>query len=289
MMRTKGNNKTTIGKIKYTNAWPIFYYFDPDTLSAPVDMITEVPSLLNQGMNDGSIEIGALSSFAYGLLSKKLLLLPNLSVSADGPVQSILLFSRQPIENVINGTIAVTNTSATSVNLLKILMSKALNGKPTYLTLEPDLTTMLDVADAALLIGDNAIKASWEDHGLYVTDLGEWWKEWTGYSMSFAVWAVHRDAAENKPEIIREIVQAWQVSKRRSLSDLLPIVYEAMASFGGTQDYWQQYFDNLCYEYGETQQQGLELYFRYAHELGLIQHEVHMEMWEENTRIRVKE
>lgn len=288
-MHVKGNNKTIIGKIKYTNAWPIFYYFDPDSLSEPVDMITEVPSFLNQGMNDGSIEVGALSSFAYGLLSNKLLLLPNLSVSADGPVQSILLFSRKPIEELINSTIAVTNTSATSVNLLKILMKKALHGNPTYLTLEPDLTTMLEVADAALLIGDNAIKASWEDHGLYVTDLSEWWKQWTGYSMTFAVWAVHQDAAENKPEIIQEIVQAWQASKSRSLSDLAPIVDDAMTAFGGTQEYWYQYFQNLCYDYGERQNQGLELYFRYAYELGLIQHEVHMDMWEENTRIRVKE
>ncbi|OAB44279.1 menaquinone biosynthesis protein [Paenibacillus glacialis] len=288
-MGAYGNNKTIIGKIKYTNAWPIFYYFDPDALCEPTEMITAVPSLLNKGMNDGSIDIGALSSFAYGLSSNKLLLLPNLSVSADGPVQSILLFSRQPIESLIRGTIAVTNTSATSINLLKILMNKALDGNPTYIALEPDLKTMMEVADAALLIGDNAIKASWEDHGLYVTDLSEWWKEWTGYSMTFAVWAVHRDAVENKPEIIQEIVQALQASKRHSLSDLTPIVNEAMTTFGGTQDYWKRYFENLCYDYGESQSQGLELYLRYAHELGLIQHEVRMEMWEENTRIRVKE
>ncbi len=289
MMGAHGNNKTIIGKIKYTNAWPIFYYFNPDSLCEPAEMITAVPSFLNKGMNDGSIDIGALSSFAYGLSSDKLLLLPNLSVSADGPVRSILLFSRQPLESIINGTIAVTNTSATSINLLKILMNKALNGNPTYLALEPDLKTMLEVADAALLIGDNAIKASWEDHGLYVTDLSAWWKEWTGYSMTFAVWAVHRDAAESKPEIVQEIVQNLLASKRRSLSDLTPIVNEAMTTFGGTEDYWKGYFENLCYDYGEEQRQGLELYLRYAHELGLIQHEVTMELWEENTRIRVKE
>jgi chorismate dehydratase len=289
MMTSTDQNKTTIGKIKYTNAWPIFHYFDPNAMRGPVEMITAVPSFLNMGMCEGQIDIGALSSFAYGEISDKLLLLPNLSVSADGPVHSILLFSKEPIEYISNGIIAVTNTSATSINLLKILMSKALKGNPEYCIMDPDLKTMLEVADAALLIGDNAIKASWEDHGLVVTDLSEYWKQWTGHSMTFAVWAVRRDTAEKKPGMIQDIVHALQQSKTRSLSDLTPIVHEAKMTIGGTQEYWQKYFENLCYDYGDRQRQGLELYFRYAYELGLIQHEVRMEMWEENTRIRVTE
>ncbi|WP_438351793.1 menaquinone biosynthesis protein [Paenibacillus sp. FA6] len=288
-MTSPDTKKIIIGKIKYTNAWPIFHYFDPNSLRGPAEMITAVPSYLNKGMSEGQIDIGALSSFAYGEISNELLLLPDLSVSADGPVQSILLFSKEPIEYIVNGNIAVTNTSATSINLLKILMTKALKGTPEYITMDPDLTSMMDVADAALLIGDHAIKASWTDHGLYVTDISEYWKQWTGLSMTFAVWAVHRNAAENKPEVIQEIVQGLKESKNRSLSDLTPIVHEAMMTIGGTQQYWQRYFENLCYDYGERQRKGLELYFRYAYELGLIQHEVRMEMWEENTRIRVKE
>ncbi|AOZ91370.1 menaquinone biosynthesis protein [Paenibacillus crassostreae] len=288
-MGSQDNDKTVLGKIQYTNAWPIFYYFEPDSLHGTVEMITDVPSILNRGMGEGQIDIGALSSFAYGEISDSLLLLPDLSVSADGPVHSILLFSKVPLEYIINGRIAVTNTSASSTNLLKILMSKALEGNPEYITVDPDLSRMMEVADAALLIGDHAIKASWEDHGLYVTDLSELWNQWTGFSMTFAVWAVHRDAAENKPEVIREIVDALLASKRQSLSDLSPIVYEAMKTIGGTMKYWQRYFENLCYDYGARQRQGLELYFRYAYELGLISHEVTMELWQEKTRIQVKE
>ncbi|MHA0855457.1 menaquinone biosynthetic enzyme MqnA/MqnD family protein [Paenibacillus sp. CMAA1364] len=287
-MTLPDNNKTIIGKIEYTNAWPIFYYFNPDALQGPIEMITAVPSYLNKAMSEGRIEIGALSSFAYGELSDELYLLPNLSVSADGPVQSILLFSKEPLEQMIDGTIAVTNTSATSIHLLKIIMNKSLKVSPNYIEMEPDLTSMIEVADAALLIGDQAIKASWIDHGLYVTDLSEYWKKWTGFSMTFAVWAVHRTKAQNKPEIIAEIVHAFQESKSRSLADLTPIVLEAEANIGGTKQYWQRYFKNLCYDYGEQQRRGLELYFQYSYELGLIGHEVRMEMWEENMRIRVK-
>lgn len=183
-------------------------------------------------MSRGEIQIGALSSFAYAEAADKLLLLPDLSVSADGPVKSILLFSRQPLHELTNATIAMTNTSATSVNLLKILM--ALNGgSHTYMTTEPVLEDMLEVADAALLIGDNAIRASWDSKDYYVTDLGQWWKELTGCSMTFAVWAVNREAVERNAEGMAEIAAMFEDSKQRSLQDLSPIIAEAVDRIGG--------------------------------------------------------
>lgn len=280
---------TVIGKISYTNSWPVFHNFHPSSLSFPAEMVSEVPAILNQGMADGSIHVGALSSFAYAAASDRLLLLPDLSVSADGPVKSILLFSRMPVQSIGSGRIAVTNTSATSVNLLKILMDKAIGATPEYISVPPDLNEMMDQADACLLIGDHAIRASWQDHGYYVTDLGELWKEWTGLSMTFAVWAVNRRAALRNPEAIAEIAEAFAVSKRRGLRDLAPITHEARCTIGGTASYWNDYFRNLCYDFGERQQEGLNLYFRYAYEMGLLPQEVKMELWSHNLLTRVKE
>ncbi|MEK3684141.1 menaquinone biosynthetic enzyme MqnA/MqnD family protein [Paenibacillus sp. FSL R10-2736] len=280
---------TVIGKISYTNSWPVFHNFHPSSLSFPAEMVSEVPAILNQGMADGSIHVGALSSFAYAAASDRLLLLPDLSVSADGPVKSILLFSRMPVQSIGSGRIAVTNTSATSVNLLKILMDKAIGATPEYISVPPDLNEMMDQADACLLIGDHAIRASWQDQGYYVTDLGELWKEWTGLSMTFAVWAVNRRAALRNPEAIAEIAEAFAVSKRRGLRDLAPITHEARCTIGGTASYWNDYFRNLCYDFGERQQEGLNLYFRYAYEMGLLPQEVKMELWSHNLLTRVKE
>lgn len=280
---------TVIGKISYTNSWPVFHNFHPSSLSFPAEMVSEVPAILNQGMADGSIHVGALSSFAYAAASDRLLLLPDLSVSADGPVKSILLFSRMPVQSIGSGRIAVTNTSATSVNLLKILMDKAIGATPEYISVPPDLNEMMDKADACLLIGDHAIRASWQDQGYYVTDLGELWKEWTGLSMTFAVWAVNRRAALRNPEAIAEIAEAFAVSKRRGLRELAPITHEARCTIGGTASYWNDYFRNLCYDFGERQQEGLNLYFRYAYEMGLLPQEVKMELWSHNLLTRVKE
>ncbi|MGG1876938.1 MULTISPECIES: menaquinone biosynthesis protein [Paenibacillus] len=283
-----GTNKTTvIGKISYTNAWPIFHYVNPELLATEAEMVTKVPAELNRGMSRGEIQIGALSSFAYAEAADKLLLLPDLSVSADGPVKSILLFSRQPLHELTNATIAMTNTSATSVNLLKILM--ALNGgSHTYMTTEPVLEDMLEVADAALLIGDNAIRASWDSKDYYVTDLGQWWKELTGCSMTFAVWAVNREAVERNAEGMAEIAAMFEDSKQRSLQDLSPIIAEAVDRIGGTAAYWSNYFTNLCYDFNARHQEGLRLYLKYAHELGLLQHEVTPELWNEKLSLRVK-
>lgn len=283
------NIHTIIGKISYTNSWPVFHNFHPSALKHPAEMVSEVPAILNQGMSQGSIHVGALSSFAYAEASDKLLLLPDLSVSSDGPVRSILLFSRIPLAGLVRGTIAVTNTSATSVNLLKIIMEKAYGGKPEYISLNPDLDVMMDQADACLLIGDNAIKASWQDQGYIVTDLGALWKEWTGLGMTFAVWAVNRKAAKDKPEAIAEITEAFAESKMRGLSDLHPIIHEACATIGGTKSYWERYFSNLCYDFGERQQEGLNLYFRYAYEMGLLPQEVKMEIWSHNLLTQVRE
>jgi len=283
------NGHTVIGKISYTNSWPVFYNFHPSSLKHPAEMVSEVPAILNRGMSQGKIHVGALSSFAYAEASDRLLLLPDLSVSSDGPVKSILLFSRAPLTEAANGIIAVTNTSATSVNLLKILMEKAFGGKPQYISADPNLEDMMEVADACLLIGDQAIRASWQDEGYIVTDLGALWKEWTGLGMTFAVWAVNREAAEEKREDIAEIVNAFAASKKLGLQNLAPIVQDACSLIGGTEAYWYGYFRNLCYDFGERQQKGLNLYFRYAYEMGLLPQEVKMELWSDNLLTRVKE
>ncbi|MFI2855621.1 menaquinone biosynthesis protein [Paenibacillus sp. JSM ZJ436] len=286
---SRPDGKTVIGKISYTNAWPLFHYADPGRLPFPAELLTAVPAVLNQGMQQGSIHIGALSSFAYGQAADKLLLLPDLSVSSDGDVKSILLFSQKPLSQLVHSRIALTNTSATSVNLLKILLKKSLNGSPEFMTMEPDLDLMMASADGALLIGDHAIKASWSNHKYHVTDLGRWWKEYTGCSMTYAVWAVNRAAVQQSPGRMKAIMEMFQASKLKGLSELQPIIDEARVMIGGSQEYWQTYFSNLEYDLDDGKQQGLQLYFKYAHELGLLSSRVYPEIWNDKFVVQVKE
>ncbi len=267
----------TIGRISYTNSWPVFHHFDASTLSEPAAIVSELPAVLNRKLREGEIDMAAISSYAYGLSSEAYYLLPNLSVSAHGRVQSILLFLKSPLEKVINGKIALTTASATSVNLLKIIMEKFYGGKPTYEDAEPSLEHMLENADAALLIGDHAIRASWENQGYRMLDLGEVWNTWTGHWMTFALWAVRRETAHAHPDAVRAIYEGLADSKRRSYENREPIVAKAMQQIGGTAEYWHRYFfETLNHDFGPQQKAGLELYFRYAQELGLMDRPVEL-------------
>lgn len=288
-MRQQVSDGILIGKIGYTNVWPVYHHFRTSQFSASAELVTEVPSILNRKLLEGSMDVSAISSFAYGVGHEDLLLLPQLSVSTNGPVNSIFVFSREPLERIKNGVFSLTNTSATSVNLLKMIMEKKYGGKPTYVDSEPDLEAMMANSDAALLIGDTAIKASWQDHGYIMTDLSQLWKTWTGYGMTFAVWVVTKRFADRKPELVAEVLSAFQTSKQRSLADLSPVVAQACQEIGGNESYWTHYFKNLCYDFGEEQQAGLALYYSYAHELGLLDHKVPLNIWSNNKLIRVKE
>ncbi|XID94267.1 menaquinone biosynthetic enzyme MqnA/MqnD family protein [Paenibacillaceae bacterium WGS1546] len=260
-----------LGRISYTNAWPVFHHFDPSALPFATEVHSDLPATLNRKLSTGEIDLAAVSSYAYGVSSDAYYLLPNLSVSSFGRVQSILLFLKSPLERVLYGKIALTTASATSVNLLKIIMEKFYGGKPTYEDAEPSLDHMLRSADAALLIGDHAIKASWSNHGYRVLDLGEVWNLWTGHWMTYALWAVHKETAHRRPEAIRAIYEGLTASKNESYADMTSVLNKAVRQIGGTEDYWHQYFRRLCHDFGPEQQAGLRLYFQYAEELGLIQ------------------
>ncbi|MNO02784.1 Chorismate dehydratase [compost metagenome] len=66
------------------------------------------------------------------------------------------------------------------------------------------------------------------------------------------------------------------------MRNLTPIVEHACTTIGGSSEYWRHYFNNLCYDFNEKRQAGLALYFSYAFELGLIQNEVRMNIWNDN-------
>lgn len=268
-----------IGRIDYTNVWPVFHYFDEKALGCRAEIVPAMPAALNRKLKQGVIDVAAISSFAYGQSADQYLLLPDLSVSALGRVQSILLFMKRPLEQVLNGKVALTTTSATSVNLLKIILEKFYGGKPTYEDVEPKLEHMLERADAALLIGDHAIRASWQRHGYRVIDLGEEWHRLTGRWMTFALWAVRRETALLRPETIRDVYEGFRKSKKAFAADPEPVIRKAMTQIGGTAAYWKGYFGRLYHGFGQEQLTGLQLYFHYARELGLMDRQPALTEW----------
>ncbi|WP_127585281.1 menaquinone biosynthetic enzyme MqnA/MqnD family protein [Paenibacillus koleovorans] len=275
-----------IGKINYTNVWPIYHFFPHERFEGRLEWIETVPTGLNKAMKAGQIDMGAISSFAYGESYQDYEMYPDLSVSAVDKVNSILLFHRRPLEELDGARLALPTTSATSVNLLKVLLEKFYGVKPQYEYATPSLKEMMETNEAALLIGDDAIRASWTEHPYLVTDLGELWRRCTGTGMTFAVWAVRKQTIREFPELIADIHQAFLESKRHGVRDPESIIRQAMQTVGGEADYWRHYFRHLNHDFGEAQQQGLRLYFRYARELGLLAHDVPLQFWTDISRVR---
>ncbi|MNI20117.1 Chorismate dehydratase [compost metagenome] len=278
-----------IGRINYTNVWPIYYYFPELVPQDEVEIIHQVPTGLNKAMAAGEIDMGPISSFAYGESFEDYVLYPDLSVSAFGRVNSILLFHEKPLEELTSGRIALPTTSATSVNLLKIILQKFYKGTPTYSYAPPILKDMLKQHDAALLIGDDAIRESWRNEKYLITDLGQEWAKWTGKWISFAVWAIRRQTVERYPELVSKVFQAFVQSKQMAHQNPAAMINDAMRSIGGSADYWRTYFSTLCYDFGPEQWTGLKAYYQYAWELGLLPKPVTVEIWSENRKARVTE
>ncbi len=272
-----------IGQINFTNVWPISLFFPYKQLANSVKIMTQVPTQLNHAMKNGEIHIGPISSFAYAENKDNYCILPNLSVSAHQKVGSILLFHKKPIEELGHGKVALPTTSATSVNLLKILLNKYYDASPNYFFAPPILDEMMKVADAALLIGDDAIKADWYNKQYMVTDLAQLWYKHTGHWMTFAVWAVQKDIMNTRNEEIQRIYDALQSSKEQGRTRIKEIQQLACEKIGGNIEYWDTYFHQLSYDFNEEQQQGLSFYFQCAQECGLLPHHITLDVLSNQT------
>jgi len=269
-----------VGENIYANALPLYFFFDVQRFAGQVTLVKQVPAQLNKAMAQDEIDVGMISSFSYGEHYRRYLLLPDLSISAKEKVRSIYLFSKRPLEQLDGAVIALTNTSGTSVNLLRIVLQKFLGLEVSYQTHPPVLAEMMQAADAALLIGDEAIVAHRENKRYHAYDLAELWYRYTGYAMTFAVWAVRRQVAQEQAALLRQVHAAFLESKQRSLRELDQVVAYVRDKFGGDPAFWFTYFRGLQYDFTAEMRSGLEYYFALAKELGLLADSVQLALWQ---------
>ncbi|WP_084034585.1 menaquinone biosynthesis protein [Anaerobacillus alkalilacustris] len=271
-----------VGEISYTNMLPLYYYLDRDYLNK-LDclFIPQIPSQLNEGMSKGIIDVGGISSFSYGEHVDKYTILPNLSVSAPNSVGSIFLFSKVPITQLDGKKVALTSSSATSVNLLKIILQSFYELNPEYTVMTPDFEEMLADHDACLLIGDDAIFTLWNlaSH-IHRYDLGQLWYEHTKLPMTFAVLAIRNDILQTEAYRISALYDGFITSKNKCIENN----YEEMISsirkdFGGSKRFWIDYFNGLSHDFTVRQQEGLYKYYDLATELGLLKKVNTIKLW----------
>ncbi len=148
-----------LGVIDYLNVVPVYDWLlhqSAESSLPGIETAAGTPAQMNRALLSGAIDISNVSSVAFGEHADEWLLLPHLSVAAHGRVDSVLLFSWHDDWRALNGhSIALTDHSATSVALVKLLAERRYGIQPRYVTQPSDLDAMLAEHDAALLIGDS--------------------------------------------------------------------------------------------------------------------------------------
>lgn len=271
-----------VGEISYTNMLPLYYYLDRDYLNRLGCMfIPQIPSQLNEAMSKGVIDVGGISSFSYGEHSDEYTLLPNLSVSAPKSVGSIFLFSKVPITQLDGKKVALTSSSATSVNLLKIILQTFYQMDVTYTVMKPNFTEMLINHDACLLIGDDAILTSWNlPSEIHRYDLGQIWYEHTKLPMTFAVLAVRNEILQRESDRIGILFDGFMTSKKKCIeNDYKEMISSIRKDFNGPKTFWDEYFHGLNYDLSEKHIEGLYLFYDKAAELGLLKKVNTISLW----------
>lgn len=183
----------TIGRVSFINCEPLFYGLEDswNILPAP-------PSWLTGHLLRKDCILAPIPAADYAKNSDELVLVPDLAISSKGEVGSVLLFGGKPIDEM--ETIALPSDSATSVTLLKYLISKR-GLSPKYVEMGPDLHGMLNRCDGCLLIGDRALESAREYPELVELDLGLEWKKVSGHPMVFGVFAARRDSDMDKVKL----------------------------------------------------------------------------------------
>jgi len=187
-----------IGRIPYINCYPVYGAIDRGIVLLDAELVDGVPTDLNRRMAAGELDISVVSAVEYARDSDRYLLLPDLAISCDGPVRSVMLFSRRPAGELTSRNVIVSRSSMTSVALLELLFESVWHAKPRFIAGDAEVSDVVESndggADARLVIGDAALVLGSNHRERYphVYDLGQAWKDWTGQPFVFAVWVAQR-------------------------------------------------------------------------------------------------
>ncbi|MEY9962157.1 chorismate dehydratase [Streptacidiphilus sp. MAP12-16] len=255
-----------VGHIQFLNCLPIYWGLARSGSLLDLDLTKDTPERLSDALVAGDLDISPITCVEYLRNADDLVVLPDIAVGSDGPVLSCVIVSQVPLDQLDGRRVALGSTSRTSVRLAQLLLTEQYRVEPDYYTCPPDLALMMQEADAAVLIGDAALRATMHDAprlGLDVHDLGEMWKAWTGLPFVFAVWAVRRDFLEREPELAREVHRAFLDSRDLSMAEVDKVAEQTSRWESFDQELLRRYFaEALDFSFGERQLAGMREFAR---------------------------
>ncbi|MEU1076816.1 MULTISPECIES: menaquinone biosynthesis protein [unclassified Streptomyces] len=254
-----------VGHIQFLNCLPLYWGLARTGTLLDLELTKDSPEKLSEQLVRGDLDIAPVTLVEFLRNADDLVAFPDLAVGCDGPVMSCVIVSQCPLEELDGARVALGSTSRTSVRLAQLLLAERFGVTPDYYTCPPDLGLMMREADAAVLIGDAALRASLHDAprlGLQVHDLGAMWKEWTGLPFVFAVWATRKDYLAREPGVVREIHQAFLASRDLSLEEVTKVAEQAARWEVFDAELLERYFTTLDFRFGADQLAGVREFAR---------------------------
>ena len=262
-----------IGRIPYVNCYPVYGAIDRGIVKLDAELVDGVPTDLNRKMAAGALDISVVSAVEYARDADRYLLLPDLAISCDGPVRSVMLFSKRPAGELSSRDVIVSKSSMTSVALLELLFENVWHSRPRFVPGDAEVKDVViagsSAADARLVIGDAALVlgSNHRERYPFVYDLGQAWKEWTGQPFVFAVWVAQR-ATDVKEALV---AHAGLIASRNwGLQHLSQLAEQAHTATGVARDVCAEYLSGLDYGLSYPHLAGLTEFYRRLVERGRI-------------------
>ena len=251
-----------ISLVQYLNAAPLGWYFLHGPQRHHYRVFSATPAKCAEQLALGEVDVGIIPSVEYQRIPN-LHVIPEISIAAVNEVRSVLLV--RPRGSTTMRSVALDISSRTSVVLLKLLLQNKMGIHPEFIPHEPDAARMLQRCDAALIIGDAALRCSAEEYD--ITDLAAAWRDWQSRPFVFAFWACREKAlaSDDLAGIFRE-ARDWGLSR----------IEEIAASYARTLSlpalFLEQYLRcNLDHTMGPEHIEGLGRFYRLAFEAGLTE------------------
>lgn len=279
-------NSLRISIVQYLNTAPLVRGFTHGPLRGKYELSFTVPSQCAEALRTGAVDVAIIPAIEYQRIPG-LVILPSLSIASTRSVRSLLLIARKPIGQVRR--LALDRSSRSTQTLVRILCDGRWKIAPEFFETAPDLPEMLESADAALLIGDPALKLSLacagagkreadgavivpatavgiaEEEPLWIYDVVEQWRAMTNAPAVLAVWAARKEVVT--PELVRD----FQDSLAFGLRHLDAIASEAAAELQLPASELRRYLtENIDYRLEKEHRDALLLFYQLAAKLGRI-------------------
>jgi chorismate dehydratase len=278
--------KLRISIVQYLNTAPLVWGFTNGPLRGKYDLSFTVPSQCAEQLRAGKADVAIIPAIEYQRIDD-LVILPDMAIASKKQVRSLLIIAKKPIEQV--KSFALDGSSRSTQTLTRILCAEKWKIAPQFFEAPPDLGAMLQQADAALLIGDPALRIAVgierdnrpgaegqtlceaatlgirNSELLYVYDVVSEWRSLTGLPAVLAVWAARRDIAT--PEVTADFLASRDFGMSRIPEISFKAARELELPVRTLESYLRQ---NIDFSLDAENRRGLESYFDHAEKLDLI-------------------